>query len=240
MLQTMLRGAQEYFTRPLSETSFFYPKGRRAEVRGAECAFCPLEEAQPAGLPWEFLSADAISPRLGYVQTGCRQGTSFVRELLVFLGTGSGCKLVSALRVPGERYRGLPARSGEDGLYQEVGRILLDYGRAVYTLDAERALGVFAPEARMIHPTDGGGFADVPCTVFRERWAGLPGPEEQALEEFTRIYRIELLDERTAVAKVGVAKLADCYNDYLFCRKIGGEWKIIHKLTQLLGRMEAQ
>ena len=67
MLQTMLRGAQEYFTRPLSETSFFYPEGRRAEVRGAECAFRPLEEAQPAGLPWEFLSADAISPSMANI-----------------------------------------------------------------------------------------------------------------------------------------------------------------------------
>lgn len=236
MLQAMMQAVCTYFEVPLPQTSLFYSEGKRIEMEGNQLAFYPVAEGQPLDVPWEILLMDTISPQLGYVHVGYSCEDSYCHEILTFLRVASGCKLVCVLRVQTpSRYSVLTASIGQEGkLLQEVSQILLTYGHAVYSLDAEKALSVFASDVRMIHPVDSQTFADVSCEVFKERWAGLPSPEERNLREFTRIYHIELLDAETAVAKVGVAKLTDYYNDYLFCRKTDAGWKIVQKLTQLL------
>ena len=131
------------------------------------------------------------------------------------------------------KYRNVcPESADEVEIFREIEKRLLIYSDAVYDLDADAALTVFTPDCHMIHPVDGERFADVSCDVFRERWSGVPHPKTLGLPKYSRIYHVELIGEYTAVAKIGMAKLNDHFNDYLFCVKENGSWMIAQKLTE--------
>lgn len=235
-MEAILQAVQDYFQYPLETCACHYPAARLVEVRDGTPQYSSPDTQQPLEAAWDLLLLDQISPQLCYVHVGYSRGPGYCHEILTFLRLGSGWKLVSILRAAASaRYSSAcsdPCQEQE--ILQAIAQTLLTYCNAVYNLDAEQALSVFTEEAHMLHPVDEDRFADVSCGVFRERWAGLQAPEVLGLPQYTHIYHIELLSRDTAVAKVGVAKLNDHFNDYLFCVNTADGWRIAHKLTQSL------
>jgi len=233
-METIMKALEEYFTKPLAQSACFYPDARLLEVRDGNIRYGTPHTAQPLGAGWTLFLADWISPQLCYAHVGYIQGEGYRHEALTFLGLDSGWKLVSVLRAetPAQYASIFAAPDQEREALEAISGVLLAYCDGVYNLDADQALSVFDEGARMVHPVDGARFADVSCKVFRERWAGLPHPQTLGIPQYAHIWHIELLNKDTAIAKVGVAKLNDHFNDYLFCLKAGGRWRIAHKLTQ--------
>lgn len=235
-METILQAVQDYFQCPWAACACYYPTARMIEVRNGVLQYGSPDSQHPLGTAWELLLLDQISPQLCYVHVGYCREPGYCHEILTFLRLDSGWKLVSVLRAEATaRYSSACSDPyQEQEILRAVAQTLMTYCDAVYTLDAERALSVFTKEAHMLHPVDGDQFADVRCEVFRERWAGLPDPTTLRLSRYTHIYHIELLSRDVVMAKVGVAKLNDHFNDYLFCVNTSDGWRIAHKLTQFL------
>lgn len=241
MMHNLTAAISLYFTQPLRKTGLYYDRARLTYAKGGKAVYSDLLSTQPIGRDWELILFDRIGDDLCYAHVGYPNGAHYCHEILAFLRIEEGWKLVSALRAEtAARYRSVCAQSQDEvDVLSELGRTLLTYSDAVYDLDAAAALAVFLPECRMIHPIDGKQFADVSCNVFYERWQGVPHPKTLGLPKYSRIYHIELLDESTAVAKIGMAKLNDHFNDYLFCVKTDGKWRITQKLTESVWKSPA-
>lgn len=234
MIQDIVQATEAYFIRPIRETTHYYESGLLTMETGGEIRYASIADLQPVGREWTLHLFDSIGEDLCYAHVGYSDGEKYCHEVLAFLRIESGWKLTAVLRVATDtRYRNV-CRNSEDEvrIYEEIEKMLLVYSDAVYNLDADAALAVFTPECRMIHPLDGKSFADVSCNVFRERWNGVPHPQTLGLPKYSRIYHVELIDECTAVAKIGMAKLNEHFNDYLFCVKTDGRWMIAQKLTE--------
>lgn len=233
-MENILQVVQAYFEKPMKNTPFYYSDARLVEVQDGELQYQSLCDSQPLGSSWELLLLDQISSQLCYAHVGYAKDSGYCHEILSFLRLGSGWKLVSILRAPvSSRYSSVCSEPLQESSFMKaIGQILLTYCDAVYNLDADQALSVFTEQAHMLHPIDTVHFADVSCEVFRERWAGCPHPTTLGIAQYAHIYHIELLNQHTAIAKVGVAKLNDHFNDYLYCVNTGDGWKIAHKLTQ--------
>lgn len=182
---------------------------------------------------------DCISPNLAYAQFRYNIPTGQRDEVVGMIRVESGWKVVSLLWGDNQDafsnlYAGHPGQQAEDvrSLYE----MLLHYCDAVYNLDAVDALSLFWPDTFMEHPTNGKEFAYVPITVLHQRWEGLDHPTKLGIPQFSRIYHAEMINGCTAIAKLGVSKLSDQYNDYLSCVKQDGRWVIVNKMTELLGQ----
>lgn len=234
-MQELLKTIDEYFCKPLSQSTLCYPDARVTLVENGEIAYRSAVEDQPVGQEWELLQFDRIGDDLCYTHVGYHNDHSYVHEVLTFLGNQSTRKLVAIFRVKtATKYCNICAESTDEiGIFADIHKMLLTYCDSVYDLDADKALAVFDNRCHMLHPNaDGQSFTDVNCDVFHERWAGVPHPSTLNLPKYSRIYHVELINENCAVAKVGMAKLNDHFNDYLFCAKIDGKWIIAQKLTE--------
>jgi hypothetical protein len=235
-MQTIIQAVGEYFDRPIADSNLFYADARLVEQHNGSLFYGLVDGAQPLGKPWDLYLVDRLSQDVGCAHVGYATDGGYCHEILTFLRLKAGQRLVSVLRaVTPARYCSVfDSPADETAALNDLSRILLTYCDSVYNLDAAGALAMFFPGARMIHPVDGEIFADVSCDVFRERWAGLPHPASLGLPRYAHICHIELLSATTAIAKVGVAKLNEYFNDYLFCIDADAGWRIAHKLTQSL------
>lgn len=233
-MTSILQAVQAYFETPLSQCPFYYEKARLEQEKNGALVYSAISEEQPIGKEWELVCVDQLSPQLSYAHVCYDREDGFCDDILFFLKVQDGWTLVNILRArTPAKFCSISSPIPEEvTAYQELAQAMRIYSTGLYEMDAELALTVFGSDSRMNHPTDGISFADVSCTVFRERWAGFPTAEETGLKEFMRVYRIDLLNATTAVVKVGVAKLEDHFKDYLSCVKIGGKWIVAHKITQ--------
>lgn len=234
MIQEITQAISAYFERPLAQTDIYYADARCTVSEHGKLVYASAEQTQPVGKQWELILFDRIGDDLCYAHVGYPSGKGYCHEVLAFLKIRSGWKLAAVLRAEtGGKYRNVCSESADEvEIFREIESRLLIYSDAVYDLDADAALTVFTSECNMIHPLDGENFADVSCDVFRARWSGVPHPKTLGLPKYSRIYHIELIDEYTAVAKIGMAKLNNHFNDYLFCVKENGSWMIAQKLTE--------
>ena len=234
MMQKITRAIDAYFTKPLAQTDIYYADARRTVSANGRFVYTSSEQMQPVGKDWELILFDRIGDDLCYAHVGYPNENGYCHEVLAFLKIKSGWKLTAVLQAETDTtYRKVcPESADEVEIFREIEKRLLIYSDAVYDLDADAALTVFTPDCHMIHPVDGERFADVSCDVFRERWSGVPHPKTLGLPKYSRIYHVELIGEYTAVAKIGMAKLNDHFNDYLFCVKENGSWMIAQKLTE--------
>ena len=232
---------QEYFKTPIAESGQYYPEALCLYEKNGERVARPVSEEQPLGANATVQLTDRLSDEIQYAHVAYEKDGATMQEILAYMHIRAGWKLIAVLRAwcdsPFENLFEDPLAEAKE--FQSIGEVLGTYLDGVYLLDAEKALEMFADGARMRHPLDEETFADVPCTVFRERWANQENSKQQGIPRFTGIYHIELLNASTAVAKVGVAKLNDHFYDYLYCLKLNGQWKIVHKITQMLWRREA-
>jgi len=229
---------KQYFSIPIEQSSLFYPAAQMIEVEQARVQYSPLARHHKAvGAKWSLQLMDILSENVFYAHVEYGYEKAWRQEVLFFLRVQTEWKLMSVLRAyTPSRHCNIhcPVHQQSEEL-KAISDMLLRYGDGVYNLNATKALEEFDPHCRMLHPVaDGTTFADVSVEVFHERWSGLEHPSAQGIPQFTRIYHIEMLNHRVAIAKVGVSKRDENFNDYLACVKCDGQWKIVGKITDCL------
>ncbi|MBQ5953767.1 MAG: nuclear transport factor 2 family protein [Lachnospiraceae bacterium] len=216
------------------DLSAVYGKARCLSGDGIDLQASPIDVSDCVSAT--ITSIDWISDRLAYVLTDGEAKTGYFREVFGLLKTGKKWLIVSMLKSL-SRYR-------FDNMYDSfetpqedlntIYSILNRYCHDVYLMDAPDCLKLFWDDCRMYHPNEDGGFTDVEIQVLYDRWKDMPDPQKLGIQEFSRIYHVELLDANTAVAKLGCAKLNNYFMDYHFLLKVNGEWKMANKMTQEL------
>lgn len=185
-----------------------------------------------------FISrVDQISDRLAFLETEYQDDSAYCTEVWGLIHFSGNWKVVCALgSYAQQRFASLYKQENRrqmDSLHH-IEQILLQYCGAVYRMDAENCLQLFWPQTRMFHPNEDQSFSDVPIQVLHKRWSNMPDPQALEVSEFSRIYHIELLDDNTAVAKIGCAKLETFFKDYLFLMRVQNQWTIVNKMTHAL------
>ena len=180
---------------------------------------------------------DRISDRLAFVQAEYRDGPDYRTEAIGLIRCGETWQVICVLSShPQHRFEVLYERAACKQLnnLHNIEEILLRYCEDVYQMDAEDCLQLFWPQTRMYHPNEDQTFSDVPIQVLHSRWDNMPDPGSFGAENFSRIYHVELLDDTTALAKIGCAKLDNFFKDYLFLMRIQNRWMIVNKMTHVL------
>lgn len=180
---------------------------------------------------------DQISERLALVQTEYRDGSDYYSEAVGLIRCNKNWQVLCVLSTPPQcRFEFLYNQDSQKQLDNlgKIGSILLRYCDDVYQMNAEDCLQLFWSQARMYHPNEDQTFSDVPIQVLRSRWRDMPDAKLSGAENFSRIYDIELLDDKTALAKIGCAKLDNYFKDYLFLMQLQNQWIIVNKMTHAL------
>ncbi|MBQ4425893.1 MAG: nuclear transport factor 2 family protein [Lachnospiraceae bacterium] len=209
-----------------------YEKARCLSGDGKEIQVSPIEGSERAGRT--FARVDCISDRLAYVLVEGRTVEGYRSEVLGLIKSAGKWQIMAMLKADTpywfhNLYRSFDESQKDIDL---IYGLLMRYCHDVYLMDAPDCLGLFWDDCRMYHPNQDDSFTDVEIQVLHERWRNMPDPQELGIKEFSRIYHVELLDENTAVAKLGCAKLNNYFFDYHFLIKVNGEWKMANKMTQ--------
>lgn len=184
-----------------------------------------------------IVRSDQMSDCLGYIQAEYRDAVGYHTEIVGAIKVNDQWTImcvtaaISKYRF-GCLYKDNIVKQLDD--LGEISALLLRYCHDVYIMDANDCLELFSQDTRMYHPNGDGSFTDVEIQVLHQRWNNMPDPVSLGIKEFSRIYHIEMLDNNTAIAKIGCAKLDSYFNDYLSLLRLDGSWKIVNKMTHTL------
>lgn len=180
---------------------------------------------------------DQMTDRLAYVQAEYSVEKTYRRAIVGLIFAESKWQVVCVTEGKSNcRFENLYGKDFERQCEDlaRIENILLNYCHSVYHMNTPECLNLFWEGSRMYHPNGDETFTDVEIQVLRERWDNMPSPESKGIDEYTRIFHVEMLTSDTAIAKIGCAKLEYFYNDYLSLMKLNGSWKIVNKMTQTL------
>ena len=231
-----LNGILKYLNSESCNNETRYPRARMITLEEEEIKERPLESSLKDWQgEWDLVRVDMMAQDVAYIQVEGAANGRYRRQVRGLLRSGGEWQVAVAMEAWTDRcfeslYDGDFHRQYED--MSELTRLLLDYCHTVHRMDADGCLKLFWPGTRMYHPDGAGSFVDVPIQVLHDRWRDAPDPDGAGFVEFSRVYHIEMLDRNTAIAKIGCAKLETSFQDYLFCIRQGGAWRIVNKITK--------
>ena len=117
--------------------------------------------------------------------------------------------------------------------FADIERLLRQYFDALYYCDTEKLMTVFHPFA--IYATaDESSFLYRTMDEYRLAIEERTSPASRGEVRRDIIHSIEQAGENTALARVGCAIGSRRFIDFLSLVRVGGEWKIISKVFQII------
>lgn len=214
-----------------------YSSARYLTNENGEIHVSPLADRLCASSEIRLTNLDLMTDELACAEMECFGTHTYRRETLGLLRAKGNWMVMCAMSADTPFRFANPCENSADRQSSEnskIEKVLLRYCYDVYLMNTEDCLSLFWSGTRMYHPNGDDTFSDVEIQVLGQRWKDAPDPRALGIEEFSRICNFEMLSDSVVSAKIGCAKLDNYFNDYLWLMKLGGEWKIVNKMTQCL------